>query len=80
MIVGVLTMFGSVYDKGIMINGGKNNREFAKNLFDALRTFDELGVERVYAEFCDTDGYGLAVNNRLYKAAGYNIIEVYAYG
>ena len=76
MTVGILTMFGSVYDKGIMINGGKDNREFAKNLFDALRTFDELGVERVYAEFCDTDGYGLAVKNRLYKAAGYNIIEV----
>lgn len=74
--IGILTMFGTVYDKGIMIDAGKNGKEYAKNLFDALRTFDELGVEKIYAEFCDVDGYGLAVKNRLYKAAGYNIIIV----
>lgn len=75
-VVGVLTMFGSVYDSAVMIEGGKDNREYAKNLFYALRSFDELGAEIVFAEFADTDGYGLAVKNRLYKAAGYNVIRV----
>ena len=74
--VGILTMFGSGYDRGIMIGGGENNKEYAKNLFSALRSFDDLGADIVFAEFCDTDGYGLAVKNRLYKAAGYNIIKV----
>lgn len=74
--IGILTMFGTVYDTGVMINAGKSGKEYAKNLFDALRTFDELGIEKVFAEFCDIDGYGLAVKNRLYKAAGYNIIVV----
>jgi len=74
--VGILTMFGSGYDRGIMISGGENNKEYAKNLFSALRSFDDLGADIVFAEFCDTDGYGLAVKNRLYKAAGYNIIKV----
>lgn len=73
--IGILTMFGAVYDDGIMIKAGASGKEYAKNLFDSLRTFDELGVDKVFAEFCDNDGYGLAVRNRLYKAAGYNVIK-----
>ncbi len=73
---GVLTMFNSAYDRAVVINGGENNRDYAKNLFSALRSFDDLGVEIVFAEFKFLDGYGLAVKNRLYKAAGYNIIYV----
>ncbi len=73
---GVLTMFNSAYDRAVVINGGENNREYAKNLFSALRNFDDLGIEIVFAEFNYLDGYGLAVKNRLYKAAGYNVIYV----
>lgn len=75
-ITGVLTMYGNVYDRPVMICGGSENREYAKNLFSALRDFDKLGVELVFAEFCEKDGYGLAVKNRLYKAAGYQILHV----
>ena len=73
---GVLTMFNSAYDSAVVIDGGSDNRSYAKNLFGALRSFDALGVEVVYAEFKSLDGYGLAVKNRLYKAAGYNVIYV----
>ena len=68
-VTGVLTMYGAVYDKAVMLSAGSTNKEYAKNLFAALREFDELGVEVVFAEFSEKDGYGLAVKNRLYKAA-----------
>lgn len=75
-VCGVLTMYGSEYDNAVMISGGETNREYAKSLFAALRQFDELGVKIIFAEFCEKDGYGLAVKNRLYKAAGNNVIHI----
>ena len=50
--------------------------EYAKRLFYNLRHFDELGVTEVFAEFEETEGIGLAVKNRLYKAAGHNVVRV----
>lgn len=75
-IAGVLTMYGAEYDNAVILSSGSTNREYAKNLFSALREFDELGVDVVFAEFCESDGYGLAVKNRLYKSAGGNVIHV----
>lgn len=74
-VTGVLTMYGNVYDSPVMICGGATNTEYAKNLFAALRDFDKLGAEVVFAEFKENDGCGAAVKNRLYKAAGYNVIQ-----
>lgn len=48
----------------------------ATNLFDQLRRFDAEGVEVVLAEGVDMVGLGLAVMNRLRKAAGYHIVKV----
>ncbi|MDK2925444.1 MAG: L-threonylcarbamoyladenylate synthase [Bacillota bacterium] len=48
----------------------------AANLFDFLRRFDEEGVEVILAEGVEMVGLGLAVMNRLRKAAGYHIIKV----
>ncbi len=48
----------------------------AKNIFDALRKVDELGADKVFARYPETDGVGLAVFNRLVRAAAFNIIEV----
>ncbi|MBQ7117118.1 MAG: threonylcarbamoyl-AMP synthase [Clostridia bacterium] len=48
----------------------------AKNIFDALRRVDELGADKVFARYPETDGVGLAVFNRLVRAAAFNIIEV----
>ncbi len=75
-IAGVLAMYGADYDNAVILSAGESNREYAKNLFSALREFDRLGVEKVYAEFCEKDGYGLAVKNRLYKAAAQRVIHV----
>ena len=69
-------MYGAVYDKAVMLSAGSTNKEYAKNLFAALREFDELGVEVVFAEFSEKDGYGLAVKNRLYKAAAQRVIKI----
>jgi L-threonylcarbamoyladenylate synthase len=60
----------------VILSAGNSNKDYARLLFSALREFDSLGVEIVFAEFCEQDGYGLAVKNRLYKAAGNNVIHV----
>ena len=73
---GVLAMYGAEYDDAVILTAGESNKEYAKNLFSALREFDNLGVEIVFAEFCEKDGYGLAVKNRLYKAAAQRVLLV----
>lgn len=75
-VCGVLTMSENAYDSAVILCGGTTNREYAKNLFSMLREFDRLGVEVVFAEFEERDGYGLAVRNRLYKAAAQRVIHV----
>ena len=75
-IAGVLTMYGAEYDNAVILSAGDTNKDYARNLFAALREFDELGVDVVFAEFCEKDGYGLAVKNRLYKAAAQRVIHV----
>ena len=47
----------------------------AQRVFDALRTFDGSGVTEIYAQCPDNRGLGLAVGNRLKKAAGFHVIE-----
>ncbi|MBR5245948.1 MAG: threonylcarbamoyl-AMP synthase [Clostridia bacterium] len=42
-------------------------------LFDALRELDEKGATKVYARCPETKGMGLAVYNRLIRAAGFKI-------
>ena len=48
----------------------------AKQIFDALRRLDEIGAKKVFARFPENEGVGLAVFNRLVRAAGFNILEV----
>ncbi len=73
---GVLTMSDNAYDSAVILHGGMTNREYARTLFDNLREFDRLGIDYVFAEFESRDGYGLAVKNRLYKAAAQRVIRV----
>jgi L-threonylcarbamoyladenylate synthase len=47
----------------------------AANLYEALRSFDNTAVDVIYAEGIADSGLGLAVMNRLRKAAGYRIIR-----
>jgi L-threonylcarbamoyladenylate synthase len=48
----------------------------ASELYAALRAFDDLGVERIWAETCPEEGIGHALMNRLAKAAGHRIVRV----
>jgi L-threonylcarbamoyladenylate synthase len=47
----------------------------AQRVFDALRAFDGTAVTAIYAQCPDPSGLGLAVVNRLQKAAGFHIID-----
>ena len=46
----------------------------AQRVFDVLRSFDNSDVKEIYAQSPDNRGLGLAVGNRLKKAAGFHII------
>ncbi|TYQ14680.1 UNVERIFIED_CONTAM: translation factor SUA5 [Acetivibrio alkalicellulosi] len=48
----------------------------AANLFKALRDFDDMGVQVILAEAVESTGIGLAIMNRMKKAAGYKTIYV----
>lgn len=78
--VGILTTRenSSNYPKGrVVILGEENNlEEIASNLFSALREFNDLGVDIILAEAFNEEGIGVAIMNRLNKAAGYDIIDV----
>lgn len=49
--------------------------EIAHRLFDTLRRLDEEGMEAVFSEVVSPEGVGLAVMNRLGRAAGFRIIH-----
>ncbi|MBE6960968.1 MAG: threonylcarbamoyl-AMP synthase [Ruminococcaceae bacterium] len=48
----------------------------AQRLFDALRAFDsDRTVTEIFAQCPDNRGIGLAINNRLKKAAGFHLVD-----
>lgn len=55
---------------------GDTNEENAKQLFDILREVDDMGAKRVYFRCPDRNGVGLAVYNRLLRAAGFEVIKI----
>lgn len=78
--VGVMTVSedAGCYNADKVVDMGSRCDEAlaAKNLFAALRSFDEDGIQYVYSESFPTDNVGQAVMNRLIKAAGHTIIKV----
>jgi len=59
----------------IVLGSVKDMRTVARNLFAALRRADEMGADRVYFEALPETGMGLAVMNRIKKAAAYREIR-----
>lgn len=57
---------------------GRENDDLsqARELFDALRHLDELGAKKVYAHIPHKDGVGMAVYNRLIRAAAFCVIDL----
>ncbi len=51
-------------------------RTIASNLYKLLRRFDKEGIETVYSESFHDNPLGIAIMNRLNKAAGGSIIEI----
>ena len=47
----------------------------ASDLFDALRLMDEQKVERIFAEAVDAHGLGLAIMNRMGRAAAFHVLD-----
>ncbi len=62
----VVETLGPVHDPAIQ----------ARKLFDALRAFDHADVSEIWAQGTDEQGLGLAVTNRLNKAAGFHIVHL----
>ena len=58
------------------IGSSARKDEQARRVFDALRAFDHTDVTEIYAQCPHEDGLGLAVANRLKKAAGFHVVEV----
>lgn len=55
------------------LNDGKSQ---AAELFDALRLLDDKGYKKCYAHAPNLSGVGLAVYNRLIRAAAFKVIEL----
>ena len=67
-------LFASHYVEQLGPAGDKG--EQARHIFDALRFFDHTPVKAIWAQCPDVSGIGLAISNRLNKAAGFHIIQV----
>ena len=60
-----------------IVYGNKENPEtLAQNLFATLRQVDELDVSEVYIHAPEKSGIGLAVYNRLIRAAAFKVIKL----
>ncbi|MBM7622886.1 L-threonylcarbamoyladenylate synthase [Sporohalobacter salinus] len=66
------------YEEGqIQIMGSRNRLSaISANLFRLLRSFDESEVDIILIEGVSDQGLGLAIMNRLRKAAGYQVVKV----
>lgn len=60
----------------VVMGSSKDLSTVARGLFEALRKCDDLGADLILAEAYEEKGVGIAIMNRLKKAAGFDIIEV----
>jgi L-threonylcarbamoyladenylate synthase len=77
---GILTYAEHIglYKADVVISCGRihHPEETAHALYHALRTFDQEDVSYILAEACEEEGLGLAVMNRLMKAAGDRVTQI----
>ena len=66
----------SLYEGRRVLSLGRDEAEMAANLFAVLRTADEIGASALFSEAIPAEGLGLAVMNRLGRAAGFRVMEV----
>ena len=70
--------FAGAFPGGVVesIGPASDREEQARRVFDALRSFDETDVTAIYAQCPGDAGLGMAVANRLKKAAGFQIVNI----
>ncbi len=64
-----------VTEQDIFIDYGTTPELQARRLFALLRKADDDGADTVYVEMPSRDGVGLAVYNRLLRAAGFRVVK-----
>ncbi|WP_371928707.1 L-threonylcarbamoyladenylate synthase [Rossellomorea sp. KS-H15a] len=77
--VGVLTTEEQMdwYQADLILSAGRRDdlKTVAQHLYDTLRAFNRSNVDIIFAEMFPEEGVGLAIMNRLQKAAGYRVIK-----
>ncbi|OPJ63415.1 threonylcarbamoyl-AMP synthase [Clostridium oryzae] len=63
-------------DEIISLGSRKDLASVAQNLFEVLRSFDDIGVDIVLSEAFEERGIGIAIMNRLKKSAAFDIIKI----
>lgn len=65
------------YENGIVVSlGSRADMDgITRNLFETLRSFDDKDVSLILSEAFEEKGKGIAVMNRLKKAAGFDMIK-----
>lgn len=66
----------NAFDRAVTYGRADDDRAQANRLFDALRELDERGAKTVYARCPALSGVGLAVYNRLIRAAGFHLVDL----
>ena len=62
--------------KTLCLGGEKDFSAQAENLFKILREIDELGAKKALVHAPEKTGVGLAVYNRLIRAAGFKVVKL----
>ena len=66
-----------LYVENVYSLGSIQNLEtIGENLFKFLRLMDDLNIDSIFVPVIDSKGYGLAIMNRLLKAANHRIIKL----
>lgn len=66
----------SIKNPSISYGDSDNELTLAQNVFEALREIDNLNMEKVFIHAPSKKGVGLAVYNRLIRAAGFQVIKL----
>lgn len=72
----LLCFDGDKVENANVVYYGKSVGDQARLLFSRLRELDKLGADTVFARVPSLDGIGLAVYNRILRAAAFDIVEV----
>ena len=64
------------YAKRYVIGAKDNIKEQAQHLFSILREADKNNYDKIYAPIPSKDGVGLALYNRMIRAAAHTIIDL----